>query len=253
MFFKIKSNDNLIKIHNSRVGFVYNDYSGKTRKKKNDNVLHAAICDYITMSKTNIRKYYFSAKKEAENWLKENRGVYWRSCGICHALGQDDIEEINKDLSENDEEIKNSKMQANLNTIFYEAKAQEILVNHLRKNKYNVEEQYRVLNGKVDIVAKNNSEKIVIEVKGEDKGGYNSAEMNFQMGIGQIISRMISANEKYAMCFPLTTNYKKVLYKFKNTYGFKKLDLNFYVIETDGTVKEFTSSEFTEFIKKIND
>jgi len=253
MFFKIKSNDNLIKIHNSGVGFVYNDYSGKTIKKKNDNVLHAASCYYVTTSKTNIKKYYFSTKKEALNWLKENRGDHWRRCGICDALGQDDIEEINKYLIENNEEVKNSNIQTNLNTIFYEAKAQEILVNHLRKNKYNVEEQCRVPNGIVDIVAKNNSEKIVIEVKGEDKGGYNSAEMNFQMGIGQIISRMISTNAKYAICFPLTINYKKVLYKFKNTYGFKKLDLNFYVIETDGTVKEFTSSKFTEFIKNIQD
>lgn len=253
MFFKIKSNDNLIKIHNSGVGFVYNDWSGKSNTEKNNNVLHAASCYYVTISKTNIKKYYFSTKKEAVNWLKENRGVYWRSCGVCDALGQDDIEEVNKDSIKNNEEDKNSNVKTNLDTIFYEAKVQEILVNHLKKNRYNVKEQCPVPNGIVDIIAKNNGDKIVIEVKGEDKGGYTSAEMNFQMGIGQIISRMKSVNEKYAIGFPLTTNYKKVLYKFKNTHGFKKLDLNFYVIETDGTVKEFTSSEFTEFIKNIQD
>ena len=64
MFFKIKSNDNLIKIHNSGMGFVYNDYSGKTRKEKNDNILHAASCVYIITSKTNIKNTTLVRKKK---------------------------------------------------------------------------------------------------------------------------------------------------------------------------------------------
>ncbi len=92
---------------------------------------------------------------------------------------------------------------------------------------------------------------IVIEVKGEDKGGYNSAEMNFQIGIGQIISRMTNQNVTYALAFPLTSNFKKVLRKYKNTFGFQKLNLFFYIVKEDETIEYHTSRSFIEMIDKL--
>jgi len=100
---QIKSDKELSKINIRGLGFVYNDYSGKTRLKINYNVLHAAHCDNLTRSKTNIRKYYFYKKSEALDWLIKERGeegVYWRRCGNCDALGQDDVERINSDILE---------------------------------------------------------------------------------------------------------------------------------------------------------
>ncbi len=90
MNFQIKDDKGLFKLHGRGLGFVYNDYSGRTRSKTNDNVLHAAHCDDVTRSKTNIRKYYFYRKSDALNWLEKERGkegVYWRCCGNCDALG----------------------------------------------------------------------------------------------------------------------------------------------------------------------
>ena len=48
----------------------------------------------------------------------------------------------------------------------------------------------RVSSGIVDAVATRDGKRIVIEAKGEDSGGYGSAQMNFQMAFGQISSRM---------------------------------------------------------------
>ena len=50
-----------------------------------------------------------------------------------------------------------------------------------------------------------------MEVKGEDPGGYGSAQMNLQMVVGQISSRMDDLSATYAIAFPMTANYLRVL------------------------------------------
>ncbi len=159
MYFQIKEDKELFKLHGRGLGFIYNDYSGKTRSKINDNVLHAAHCDDVERSKTDIRKYYFYRKSDALNWLVKERG--------------------------------------------------------------------------------------------EDRGGYTSAEMNFMKGIGQIISRMTSKNAKYVLAFPLTDDFKKILIKYKNSHGFIRLGLNFYAVSENETVSSFNPEEFFKFIEEL--
>lgn len=84
----------------------------------------------------------------------------------------------------------------------------------------------------------------MIEVKGEDKGGYTSAEMNFQIGIGQIVSRMTDPRINYAFVFPMTSDFKKVLRKYKGSVGFERLDLYFFVIHRDGKVDKYDAANF---------
>jgi hypothetical protein len=54
---------------------------------------------------------------------------------------------------------------------------------------YAVPEKVPVASGIVDAVASREGDRVVIEVEGEDQGGYGSAQMNLQMVAGQISSR----------------------------------------------------------------
>lgn len=249
MEYKIKSNRDLYKIYQTGNGFIFNYFTDGKDANKN-NVLHSASCYWITKSNTNVRKYFFKTIEEAEQWLMQNIGeqdVKWKKCGICSALGQPFLENIEKILKIESEFESNDKIE----DVFRESKVQKLLVNHLKKNGYNVKEMHKINSGILDIVADKEDEVIVIEVKGEDKGGYNSAEMNFKMGIGQIISRMTSKHAKYALAIPLTEDYKRVLKKYKETSGFQNLALNFFVVKEDGAIKYYSSDSFIEMVNNL--
>lgn len=253
MHSQIKDEEELFKIHSKGHGFILNDYPQDRYR-----ILHHASCDDITRSSTTYKKFFFSTREEAFRWLESNRGKEgekWHCCGHCDALGQNDIESISKNSLEISKKNINNQKPGNLksisNNVFKESKVQEILVNYLKNKKYNVKEGHRVKSGLIDVVADKDDELIIIEAKGEDKGGYTSAEMNFMIGIGQIITRMTSKNAKYALAFPLTNDFKKVLRKYKNSDGFSKLGLNFYVVSENEMVSFFNPEEFLNFIEEL--
>jgi len=245
--YKIKSEDELYKLYNANRGFIFNYFTdGKTADK--NNILHAAGCDWMKNSNLTYAKYFFKTIEEAEECLKRELGdqdVRWKKCDSCSALGQPFLEDIEQIL------VKETEIKSNIkkdNGIFKESIVQNILVNYLKKKGYNIKEMHKVTNGIIDIVADRNNEFIVIEVKGEDRGGYTSAEMNFQIGIGQILSRMTNQNVIYALAFPLTSDFKKVLKKYKNTSGLQKLKLFFYIIKEDNNVEYCDSESLVEMI-----
>ena len=80
--------------------------------------------------------------------------------------------------------------------------------------------------------------RVVIKVKGEDKGGYGSAQMNFQVGIGQVSSRMSDPAAAYAIAFPVTSNFVRVLRAFRGSLAFERLGLVMYAVGWDGSVRE---------------
>lgn len=251
MKYKVINDEQLYKLHNIGKGYIFNYFTGGKDANKY-NVLHSTECYWVTRSNTNVKKYFFKTLKEAEEWLMLNVGKQdekWKKCGTCSALGQPFIEEIEKILN------KEINVKNNINNkgedIFREAKVQELLVKYLKQNGYNIKEQHKVSSGIIDIVADKDDEIIVIEVKGEDKGGYGSAEMNFQMGIGQILSRMANKNVKYALAFPLTSNFKKVLKKYKKTLGFQNLNLSFYIAKEDETIEFYTCDNLIEMIHNL--
>jgi hypothetical protein len=73
----------------------------------------------------------------------------------------------------------------------------------------------------------------VIEAKGEDAGGYATSQMNFQMALGQIASRMVDPGSTYAIAFPDTPNYRRVLRTFRGSLAFAMLRLRFYLVTDD--------------------
>ena len=245
MEYNIKSDEVLFNFHRIGKGFIFNYFTdGKYANKYN--ILHSASCDWILKSNTKIKKYFFKTLKGANDWLIKNVGEQdkrWKKCGSCEALGQPFLEDIEKILK------KEIKVDNNKNEdIFREPRVQKLLVNHLKKNGYNIKEKHKTSSGIIDIVADKDDGTIVIEVKGEDKGGYSTAGMNFQIGIGQILSRMTNKYAKYALAFPLTNDFKKVLQKYKKTLGFQNLKLNFYIIKENETIEFHTCNSLIKMI-----
>jgi Holliday junction resolvase-like predicted endonuclease len=76
---------------------------------------------------------------------------------------------------------------------FRESEVESLVAEHLITSGYEVSRQSRVASGIIDLVAVKDGRSLVVEVKGEDAGGYTSAQMNFLMAIGQIASRMTEA------------------------------------------------------------
>jgi hypothetical protein len=129
---------------------------------------------------------------------------------------------------------------------------EQILVKYLEEKGYQVRLKVTVSSGKVGIVSHGpDGSQIMIEAKGEDAGGYNSAEMNFQMGVGQIISRMADPRSDYALAIPMTRDFKKVLKKYKGSIGFGRLGLLFFVVHRDGKVDKYDATAVAAFIHML--
>lgn len=73
MEYKIKNDEQLFKLHNIGRSFIFNYFTDGKAANKN-NILHSADCYWVTKSNTNLKKYFFKAIKEAEEWLLEKIG-----------------------------------------------------------------------------------------------------------------------------------------------------------------------------------
>ena len=136
--------------------------------------------------------------------------------------------------------------------IFREREVLSILVMYLKDNGWKVKEQIRVEGGLIDIGAEKEGKVLLIEAKGEDRGGYTSAEMNFQLGLGQLMSRMKHSGAEYALAFPLTRDFMKVLHKYKGSLAFKKLGIHLIVVKSDGVCRIIAPNEVLQFLEELD-
>jgi hypothetical protein len=104
-------------------------------------------------------------------------------------------------------------------TLFDEALVVTHLAAYLRAEGYEVSEQAQVHNGTADLLATRGGETWLIEVKGEDTGGYTSAEMALQMGFGQLLSRMAEPSWLYGLALPDTPDFRRALAKYAGGFG----------------------------------
>ena len=125
-----------------------------------------------------------------------------------------------------------------------------ILVMYLKDNGWKVKEQIRVEGGLIDIGAEKEGKVLLIEAKGEDRGGYTSAEMNFQIGLGQVMSRMKHHDSEYGLAFPLTEDFTKVLRKYKSSFAFEKLGIYLIPVKRDGSCRLVSPLEVLSFLKE---
>ena len=138
------------------------------------------------------------------------------------------------------------------NAFFREREVLTILMTWLRENGWEVQEQIRVESGSIDIGAEKEGEILLIEAKGEDRGGYTSAEMNFQMGLGQLMSRMKHRDAGYGLAFPVTKDFIKVLEKFRGSFSFEKLGIYLVPVKRDGTCHLIPSLNALKFLDEIS-
>ena len=220
-------------------GYVFNDFSGGGPSGKQYNVVHRATCSYLRSANLSVPKYSFATLDEAAAWLDANRPNNWKCCKTCiDARCEAEVALVSPAASQAGHDI----------GPFKEALAQEILVDHLQAQGYGVRESYRVPSGIVDVVAQSDSERLIIEVKGEDRGGYTSAQMNFQMGVGQLLSRMTEREATYAIAFPFTADFQRVLATYEKTFGLAKAEITAFVIHDDRSVLRLSPPEFLNYI-----
>jgi len=247
---RLRSVGEFATIRNNGLGLVYNDFTKGGSPKFN--VLHAAWCPWLTKSNINVDKLFFASEEEAISWLINNRGGEgegWKHCGYCHAKAgaQDSLRYSDSSTAWS----VSGASQKETTKPFTEAKVERILSNYLRKQDYEINTQVHCSSGYIDLVAKKRGQSILIEVKGEDQGGYASAEMNFQMGLGQIISRMTDPKANYALAIPITNHYLRVLRKYRGSLGLMRLGLNSLLVHEDGDVESYTAEGLSKFIADL--
>jgi hypothetical protein len=132
--------------------------------------------------------------------------------------------------------------------IFKESDVVGVLKRGLKSDGWAVREQVKLASGFADMVAEKDGISFIIAAKGEDKGGAPVAEMNFQMGLGQLVARMTDTSKKYAIAFPATPDFIKALQKYENSFAFKALDVYLFVANGDKTYYVVPASDIPAFI-----
>ena len=136
---------------------------------------------------------------------------------------------------------------------FTEGRVEILLQPWLEERGFNVKKRVRVKNGIIDVVASTDSSTWIIEAKGEDKGGYNSAEMNFRIGISQICSRMEPGAREtlYGLAIPMTDNFFKVLKKHNNFSVFAQMGIWLFIADGNGTITALEPVEVQQHIDQM--
>ena len=239
---RIETDAELKRLHNIGDGFIYNDYSGRGATGKEYNILHVAFCNWVTRSKAHIPKYFFNTIDEAINWLSINRGDNWKRCGTCLTKTPLPFR------IPRESEIPQVKSAPMRSKVFTEAEVKEILIQFLEGNGYKIRRQVRAPSGIIDVVAEKEGKKLLIEAKGEDRGGYGTAEMNFQIGLGQLMSRMKHKDAEYGLAFPITKDFTKVLRKYKGSFAFEKLGIYLIAVKRDGSCRMIAPNDILRFL-----
>jgi hypothetical protein len=133
--------------------------------------------------------------------------------------------------------------------VFREIDVISILTRFLRENGWSVKEQIKVEYGSIDIGAEKNGKVFLVEAKGEDRGLGGTAEMNFQIGLGQLMSRMHHREADYGLAFPLTKNFKRVLRKYHGSFAFEKLGIYLIPVDRDGSCQLVTPENTPKFLE----
>jgi hypothetical protein len=253
----VGTNADLAEIHREGDGLIFNDYPS-LREAAQYKVLHMAWCSGVGRmlgpskgsGTPSVPKIFFATVDEADSWLALHRGLAgtgWKPCGTC-LPGQ----EVTGGTASARKQPQAAPDATAPGILFTELQVEGLLYAYLRRAGFTVQEKVRVPSGIIDAVAERDGVRIVIEVKGEDKGGYTSAQMNFQMAIGQVSSRMTDPAAVYSVAFPMTPAYVRVLRTFRDSLMFGRLGLILYAVARDGSVQEVPSHGVGTWIENLS-
>jgi hypothetical protein len=251
----VVTNADLEAIHCAGDGLILNDYPS-VRSAAQYKVLHLAWCSGVARmlgrvgtSAPSVPKIFFAAIDEADAWLALHRGPVgtgWKPCDAC--LPGHNAEGGARSAGRRDRPVLGATGPG---IVFTERAVEGFLYAHLRQAGFGVREKVVVPSGIIDAVAERDGARVVIEVKGEDRGGYGTAQMNFQIGIGQVSSRMSDPAAAYAIGFPLTLAFMKVLRTFRGSLVFERLGLVMYAVGRDGSVQEVAPHDARAWIESL--
>ncbi len=71
------------------------------------------------------------------------------------------------------------------------------------------------------------------------------------MALGQVASRMNDPAARYAIAFPMTADYVKVLRTFRGSLAFEQLGVAFYVVNRSGEVREIQPRLVRDWIDSL--
>jgi hypothetical protein len=254
---EVTDDDALRQLHEKGLGFIYNDFSGLGATGNLYNVLHAARCPWVPRSNTKVHKFFFPTLDAARAWLTSERGeedVRWKRCRTCGASVPIGTNESSGAPSSVMEVQRRSRAPVEKRSEepfvpFKEERVEKCLVSWFEAQGFRIDMRVVVASGIIDFVARRGTEVWVIEAKGEDRGGYNSAEMNFRIGIGQISSRMVGfENACFGVAIPLTRDFKRVLRKFEGSIAFEKLGLWLFAVDQTEQVTRVAPEGARSFI-----
>jgi hypothetical protein len=259
---QVATNAELAELRERGRGFIYQDWTIRGADTSG-NRLHWVGCDQVARMlqgadpsrRPSVPKIFFDDLDDALAWLLANRGAEserWRRCSRCDAEGPGTGAEADPALVAASARPTQPVPVDETAPAFREADVEEALYRHLEAGGYRVERGVRVPSGIVDAVATSSAERVVIEAKGEDRGGYGSAQMNFQIGIGQLASRMVDEASVYALAFPDSEHYRAVLRTFGGSIAFVRLNLRFYAVGRDGSVRTIEADEISAWIDALS-
>lgn len=260
---QITDDKELLALHNENAGYIYNDYRGATERGASGNVIHHAGCRHIEKSNTKYPKFFFARFDKAIDWLRNNRGqegTGWRRCGCCSEEFPVSTNNLKLDsvigapilVPATRLSVPTNNSTSEAEKPFAEPLVEEFLVTWLQSRDYKVKKRVRVSNGIIDLVATRSGTEWVVEVKGEDRGNFNTAEMNFRVGVTQLCSRISAReNREYALAIPLTPKFRKVLIKQEQFEIFQQMRLWLFVVSPDGTVSKIPPDHVQAFRNSI--
>lgn len=131
---------------------------------------------------------------------------------------------------------------------FAEQDVEEMLIAWLKQKGYRVRQRIPYSDEIVDIVASGPRGDWIIEVAGENHDGYAAALASFQLGLGQLVSRMTDARGRYALAIPATENFDRVLHKCAASHGLSRLELAIITVDRNGGIRAFRSASLATIL-----
>lgn len=143
-----------------------------------------------------------------------------------------------------------------------EAQTQKILKGWFEGRGFETIENIKInSNNNVDLVAKKEKEKWIIEVKGDYDRNSAQYNVNFDTGMGQILKSINTLNEKtnYAICIPFSRtklgeklSYRLILKKYSKSIIFEKLNIHIILVKDDETVDVINPKDIKAFLSSID-
>lgn len=143
-----------------------------------------------------------------------------------------------------------------------EAQTQKILKRWFEGRGFETIENIQInSDNNVDLIAKKENEKWIIEVKGDYDRNTAQYNVNFDTGMGQILKSINRLNEEtnYAICIPFSKtergekpSYRLILKKYSNSIIFEKLNIHIILVKEDETVDVINPKDVRAFLTTID-